>query len=289
VVVEGIRKWRGHRGRPTGTARANSEPLLGLEEARRLVARMDAGDFDFDEDTVRRMREAWQVDNGAVPYPSILTSAYASGDAIAMNSVELMEVSYQLPYSLAYEETQREKYQHFIGAMSEVGVDFRNATVADVGCGYGGLLEIVREMHPSTRLVGIECASSAIRCIERHRPHIRGIVGDLTGPDDALRAAVGEADIVICTEVLEHLLDPGLALRNLLALRATRAIGMTVPNGRVDTAAQHINFWSPESWRAFIVAGRGDHDISTGKCLSPGSPGGFDNFAVLKSRQGITQ
>jgi 2-polyprenyl-3-methyl-5-hydroxy-6-metoxy-1,4-benzoquinol methylase len=198
-------------------------------------------------------------------------------------------VSYRLPYSLAYEATQREKYQHFVAAMAEAGVDFRDATVVDVGCGYGGLLEIVGEMHPSTRLVGVECASSAIAYIERNRPHIRGIVGDLTGAGEPLRAAVGNIDIVICTEVLEHLLDPGLALRNLLALRPARAVGITVPNGRVDTAAQHINFWSPESWRAFILAGRGDRDVSTGECLSSGSPGGFDNFAVLKTRQGMTR
>jgi 2-polyprenyl-3-methyl-5-hydroxy-6-metoxy-1,4-benzoquinol methylase len=245
---------------------------------------MDAGKFEFDEDTARRMCAAWRIDNSAVPYPSALTTAYASGDALAMNTLELMEISYRLPYGLAYEESQRDKYLNFVRMVAAAGVNFAGATVADIGCGYGGLLKIVKEFDPSVNLVGVECSSSAISYIEKHRPFIRGVVGDITGPSDRLRAAVGAADIVLCTEVLEHVLTPEVALKNLLAIKPKRAIAITVPNGRVDTASQHINFWSPESWRAFVLALKDTFDATIGTCESADSPGGFDNLAILKAK-----
>jgi 2-polyprenyl-3-methyl-5-hydroxy-6-metoxy-1,4-benzoquinol methylase len=60
-------------------------------------------------------------------------------------------------------------------------------------------------------------------------------------------------DIVICTQVLEHLVNPEKAINNLF--RMTRKGGficISVPDGRKDTSCVHINFWSPESFRFFI-------------------------------------
>jgi len=43
---------------------------------------------------------------------------------------------------------------------------------------------------------------------------------------------------------------------------------ITVPNGRNDTFAGHINFWSPESWDVFIEENSGGLEFSTGKVES---------------------
>ncbi len=243
---------------------------------------MDAGDFKFDSDTEKRLSKAWRRYPGSVPYPTALRLAYESQDAFAMNAKALMELTYQLPYSHAYESTQREKYENFVGACSDAGIDFVGAHVADIGCGYGGLLETVREKYPTTELCGVECAASAIDDMMRRRPHIKGIVADIEAPTNEFTANVGEKlDVVLCTEVLEHLTGPEHALANLLSLRPSRGIAITVPNGRIDTAAQHINFWSPESWKLFVTRNAAGWRVIVGPCSSPGSPGGFDNFAVL--------
>jgi hypothetical protein len=267
----------------SSAARKAIPQYLPDEQSRRLVARMDAGDYSFDADTVARMCAAWRADPASVPYPTALTRAYSSGDAVAMNDKSLMQISYRLPYSHAYEETQAEKYGDFIDAIAKAGIIFDNARVADIGCGYGGLLEVLRKKYLSTRLSGIECAPSAIEYMAEHRAYIQGVLADVEAPSGAFVGAVGtEHDIVLCTEVLEHLVQPERALANLMALRPRRGLAITVPNGRIDTAAQHINFWSPESWSQFIRKhASGDWQVAIGRCHSPGSPGGFDNLAIL--------
>ena len=261
----------------------HSPEIFDAQEHRAIVARMDAGDFDFDPALEERLCAAWRKDPASVPYPTALTEAYGIGDAIAMNDQSLMELSYRLPYSHAYETTQREKYEAFLRATARAGVDFSgDVAITDVGCGYGGLLAVAHEMHPAARLCGVECAASAIEFMEHRRPYIRGVVADVQATNEAFVGAVGgDHDIVLCTEVLEHLLSPEQALANLLALQPSRGIALTVPQGRIDTAAQHINFWSPESWRAFIVRHAGNRRAICGFCESAGSPGKADNFAVL--------
>ncbi len=255
---------------------------LRPSEAEVLIRRMDAGDYNFDPDTEKRLCEAWRQDPNSVPYPTALKLAYESQDAFAMNAKALMELTYQLPYSHAYERTQHEKYENCIDACSDVGVDFAGAHVADIGCGYGSLLEIVREKYPSAQLYGVECAASAIDYMTRRRPHITGVLADIEAPTNEFTTKVSvKLDVVLCTEVLEHLARPEHALANLLALHPSRGIAMTVPNGRIDTAAQHINFWSPELWKQFVTQNAAGWRVIVGRCSSPGSPGGFDNFAVL--------
>jgi 2-polyprenyl-3-methyl-5-hydroxy-6-metoxy-1,4-benzoquinol methylase len=60
-------------------------------------------------------------------------------------------------------------------------------------------------------------------------------------------------DIIICTEVLEHLEYPEESLKNmLLSLNNGGKLIISVPDGRKDTFFGHINFWSPESFKIFV-------------------------------------
>lgn len=274
-------------GRDQSTARSPSSPASGgaLTQAERatLVARMDAGDYNFDAGIAARMMADWARDNGAVPYPSALMAAYQSGDAIAMNRIELMELTYQLPYSHAYEASQAGKYQDLVALAAEHGVTCRGAHVADVGCGYGGLLEAVRAAAPDATLHGIECAESALTWMRRNRPTIVTARASLANPTAAFLQACGRTmDVVFCTEVLEHLVHPELGLRNLAALAPSGHVVLTVPNGRADTAAQHINFWSPESWTQFIGATAQGRPYLVLHCPNEKSPGGFENMAIIR-------
>ena len=71
-------------------------------------------------------------------------------------------------------------------------------------------------------------------------------------------------DVIFCTEVLEHLLDPSLFLKNLLAMMSDRGILiLTIPNGRKDNFIGHINFWSPESWSVFLKDNSPNSKIKT--------------------------
>ena len=285
VVLDVVRALRPVSAR-TQQAPATSDgprPPMSEEQRRVLVASMDRGDYNFDAATVQQMLAMWRYDNALAPYPSILQSAYASGDATAMNDKRLMDVSYRLPYSLAYEQSQIEKYEAFIHLTERHGIVFSGAVVVDVGCGLGGLLLSVQRYRPDAVLRAIECAPSAIEHVTRHHPGISGTVADVEADaGEFISKAGSDCDIVLMTEVLEHLKRPDLAIRNLLALQPRRGIALTVPNGRMDCAPQHIHFWSPESWALFVRQAAPGWKVTVDVCPSKGSPGGFDNFAALR-------
>jgi len=72
-------------------------------------------------------------------------------------------------------------------------------------------------------------------------------------------------DIIFCTEVVEHMVDPKTAVKHMLScLLPNGMLILSVPDGRQDRTEAgkkredgssywgHINFWSPESWHLFL-------------------------------------
>src|SRR5439155_21452263 len=72
-------------------------------------------------------------------------------------------------------------------------------------------------------------------------------------------------DLVICTEVIEHLEDADVAVANLLAVcRSGGTVAITVPQCRQDTFAGHFNFWTSESFRRdFRMYGSAVRDLGS--------------------------
>jgi 2-polyprenyl-3-methyl-5-hydroxy-6-metoxy-1,4-benzoquinol methylase len=97
---------------------------------------------------------------------------------------------------------------------SRVGGDYR---IVDFGCGDGYLAQrIVREIE-STRVTTIDINPDDIRFIEAAKRYVRN--GDRIEPlvANVYRVPLPSmiADIVICSEVVEHLTDDGAALREM--------------------------------------------------------------------------
>lgn len=124
-----------------------------------------------------------------------------------------------------------------------------NLQIADVGCGTGVLVDKLRKQFPNSQIQGFDFSEAKIEQCRMHFDYEREAfsVHDIYNPLSKKR------DILIATEVLEHLEQPGIALRNLISgLNPSGRIFLTVPNGREDTFFGHINFWSPESWPLFL-------------------------------------
>lgn len=121
-------------------------------------------------------------------------------------------------------------------------------TVIDVGCGSGELLARVAARAPLARLVGLDFASSAIERGKERVPGATFVVGDL------YRAPLQDTfDLVLCTEVLEHLARPDDAVAALVRLcNASGRIVITVPDGAHDTWEGHVNFWTEIELRSFL-------------------------------------
>jgi SAM-dependent methyltransferase len=110
-------------------------------------------------------------------------------------------------------------------------------TVLDVGCGQGSLLEELRVQFPHIQPTGMDLSIKAIDLARRRVPEGTFHVGDLI--EHPLEETF---DLVICSEVLEHLPDDLTAIRN-LARMAGKYLVVSAPQGymrRFETAVGHV-------------------------------------------------
>ena len=129
----------------------------------------------------------------------------------------------------------------------EACLPLRPRRVVDVGCGTGDLLHRLADRTDLEYVVGIDYASSGLDRARRLLPDARFIEADIC------RFRLPETfDLVLCTEVLEHLSKPAQAMETLVRL-CSRAgtIVVTVPDGAQDAWEGHVNFWDADAFRTF--------------------------------------
>lgn len=124
--------------------------------------------------------------------------------------------------------------------------------VVDVGCGTGHLLRfLVDSMQTEPELiVGIDHSPAGIRRARTSVPKGRWLVADLF----RLTPEWDRFDLVLCTEVLEHVHEPARAVEVLRRLCAHGgSVAITVPDGKQDSWEGHVNFWDERDLRAFLA------------------------------------
>lgn len=166
-----------------------------------------------------------------------------------------------------------EFYNSIISVALKNKVQFNSKSILDVGCGTGHLLSYLNIQYPESTYHGFDFSEGALLIAKKVLPN-----GSFR-KDNIYETPKEKFDVVICTEVMEHLTDPYTAYAHLLeSTKPAGACVLSVPNGRKDTYDGHINFWSPESWGVFIerFAPSGSHVI-TGELEN-----GTDLFAVIK-------
>ncbi len=99
--------------------------------------------------------------------------------------------------------------------------------VLDIGCGQGLQLAEIHRLCPNAILHGMDISPKLVDLARQHVPsgHFQ------TGDADNLAYADAQFDVVVMTEVLEHLADPVLALTQIKrVLKPGGWLLMTVPN-----------------------------------------------------------
>ncbi|WP_202552359.1 class I SAM-dependent methyltransferase [Ginsengibacter hankyongi] len=167
-----------------------------------------------------------------------------------------------------------EFYRSVIATAQQNDVTFYRKSIVDVGCGTGHLLSFLSENFPESNYSGIDFSEAALLIAKKTLPTA------VFKKANIYEKLNEKFDIVICTEVLEHLTNPDSALLNLLeGLKPGGVCILSVPNGRIDNYDGHINFWSPESWKIYI-----ERHAPEGSIAISGELGNqTDLFAIVKT------
>ena len=148
----------------------------------------------------------------------------------------------------------------------------RNPLLLDIGSGTGHLLELIHQRLPQLPCAGVEYSGEGVRAARALVPSARFEQADLLTPQP--RALIGDrqATVATCSEVLEHVDDPALLMRNARVFLAPGAIvHVTVPGGPMsafDHAIGHRRHFTPESLSA-TMAEAGYETISAGRIGFP--------------------
>jgi SAM-dependent methyltransferase len=187
-----------------------------------------------------------------------------AGSAVDHNSREQREHFYSDADQVTnyLNEDRRHFYREVTRLITQSIPDLRTSSlrIADYGCGPGMLLKELGRASPGSRFYGYDFASAGIRVARDNFPAAS------FGERDIYQAFPDRYDVILCTEVLEHLARPQRALANLLEqLAAGGLLLLTVPDGRIDQYSGHIHFWSPESWKLLLEDACPELAVETGR------------------------
>jgi hypothetical protein len=119
----------------------------------------------------------------------------------------------------------RRLVNHFLDTLIKTIVPLPIQTVLDVGCGEGFVMKTLTEHAPHVSLTGIDSSVEALTYARHLNPQAKLIRADAYAipiQDDAY-------DLVLCTEVLEHLDSPQDALSEIQRI-SKRYCLLSVPN-----------------------------------------------------------
>lgn len=155
----------------------------------------------------------------------------------------------------------------FLDNFTKVLIDtikiLKSDSILDVGAGEGFVLEKLRVNKVGKKLEGIEYMDEAIELGKKTNPQVKIKKGDIY----KLPYKANSFDLIICTEVLEHLEDPKMALAELKRV-AKKHVILSVPNEPLFTIQrflrgknvlklgdhpEHIQHWNSGSFRRFVA------------------------------------
>lgn len=162
--------------------------------------------------------------------------------------------------------TQNPVSQFFLNNFKQLLLEqmkqLKPVSILDVGAGEGFMLELIRKNKVAKKIEGIEYMDDAIKLAKKINPKVKIKKGDIY----KLPYKAGSFDLIICTEVLEHLDNPKNALIELKRV-AKKYLILSVPNEPLFTIQrimrgknilklgahpEHIQHWNAGSFEKFV-------------------------------------
>ncbi len=155
---------------------------------------------------------------------------------------------------------------YLLKKFNETFIDFVKKTSArnilDVGCGEGFMICNIKDQLPSCNITGIDISIDALTIAKRKCPDADFYIGNAS----ELKFDNDSFDLVICSEVLEHIKKPETALSELYRVSSKNII-LSVPNepwfwlsnlislnhiSGFGNAPGHVNHWNPASFNKLV-------------------------------------
>lgn len=140
-------------------------------------------------------------------------------------------------------------------------------SILDVGCGEGFTLMRLKKEKIGTKLEGVDAVKASVEMGLKLHPELTLKMGDTYH----LKYADDSFDIVLCTEVLEHLAKPSDALKELIRV-SKKYVLVTVPNEpgftisrilrgknllQLGAHPEHIQWWTGNGFKKFVSRQKG--------------------------------
>jgi SAM-dependent methyltransferase len=161
-------------------------------------------------------------------------------------------------YAEAAEQNPAQRYRRRIACelLQRYGCS-GSPRILDIGSGQGDLAQDLCRVFPQAEVAGVELSAIGVEVAAQKVPGVRFFQRDLlaSGGDSApLRSW---AQYAVCSEVLEHLDDPALLLRNASEYLAPGCVLIvTVPGGPKSEFDRHIGHrqhFTPSTLRALMA------------------------------------
>jgi hypothetical protein len=138
-------------------------------------------------------------------------------------------------------------------------------SIIDLGCGRAGKLLALHEQNPDVDIIGVDFGSNIDWC----REHLPGGLWLNVDLESATRLPLGPdviaRSVVVCSDVLEHLVDPRPAMRLICWLLDQRAACAVLSTPARDKRAgaghlgppfnpSHVREWTQDEFRAFVAS-----------------------------------
>jgi trans-aconitate methyltransferase len=122
-----------------------------------------------------------------------------------------------------------------------LGLLDRPARVVDIGSGQGALASIISRRHPHSAVLGVELSATGVSLSAARVPSAHFLQWDLLADRPAPAEWSSWATHAICSEVLEHVDEPGRLLRNAREFMTPGCrLVVTVPGGPRSAFDLHI-------------------------------------------------
>jgi SAM-dependent methyltransferase len=140
----------------------------------------------------------------------------------------------QMSDFIRYNPGARHRRRHTFELLARCRFD----SLLDVGCGNAELLRLIDERWPGKKLAGADLSAAVVEQNRQTLPSMEFFTANID--EDGLPVD-RTFDVVVCTEVIEHLDDPEAAMRRLAAAVTPGGhLVVTCPTGKLWPTEQHF-------------------------------------------------